>query len=316
MLMLVLASCHKDEKIAPEYMGTGNSNDPFALRHSQVSIGDDYRYQVYFDLGTNSVVGTGLKSRWDLALSCDDQFVYLNSAKNEMRAALSPLNWDETISAEGLEYEWDAPTRHADSLAIGDNHAGVFVINRGDDHEGEELGFKKLVISRFDDYWWVRVAELDGTMEYEMEIPVDSDYNFMFLNLDGTLQEVEPPKDSWDVYFSSYLYVFDPDTEPFPYLVNGCLLSDNEVQAAEVFDKSFEEIGTSDLESQQFSSFTDAIGYDWKYFDFDLGYVTDPSMNFIVRSTEGSYYKLHFTSFVDSEGVKGNPTFEFQLIQE
>ena len=48
-------------------------------------------------------------------------------------------------------------------------------------------------------------------------------------------------------------------------------------------------------------------------FDFETGkYSVDPSQNFIIKSTEGIYFKLHFNEFYNETGEKGYPKFEFQ----
>jgi hypothetical protein len=316
LAMLCLASCSKEDVINPDFIGTGDSSDPFGMRYSQVEMGDDYRFQSFFDLGTNKTVSSNIKSTWDLALSCSEGKVLLNSAKNNMRAAESTNNWESTTTIDGLEFSWDAPTRHDDSLAIGLNLDPVYVIQRGEDYLGNDFGYRKVLITYNEDYYAVKMADLDGQNEVEMQVGLNEDFNFIFLSLDGLIEEIEPLKEDWDLSFSTYLYIFDPDTEPFPYLVNGCVINSNGVTAARVFDKPFSEISADDIDQANFSAFADAVGYDWKYFDFDLGYVTDPSMNYIIQSTEGSYYKLHFTSFVNAEGLKGYPSFEFQMIRE
>ena len=59
----------------------------------------------------------------------------------------------------------------------------------------------------------------------------------------------------------------------------------------------------------------DEIGYDWKIFDFENGkYIIDVQRVFIVKSTEGFYYKLRFIDFYNQDGLKGYPKFEFQKL--
>lgn len=315
LLLLSVVSCTKEDTIDPEFIGSGNSSDPYGLRYAEVAMGDDYRNQIFFDLGTNQAVNANIRSIWDLALDCSQPKVLLNSSKNGMRAAKSAQSWEETNALDGLDLSWDVPSHHVDSLAIGTS-MGIYIIERGDDYSGEPLGMKKILLDYSSGEYHVRMADLDGSNEFQMDIPISEEYNFIHLNLNGTLEDVEPPKNNWDLAFTTYLYVFDPETEPFPYLVTGCLINSNEVEVAQIFDKDFESISVDDIDSYPFINAADAIGYNWKYFDFELGYITDESMNYIVKSSEGAYYKLHFTSFINSEGLKGYPNFEFQLIEE
>src|SRR5690606_32914488 len=97
------------------------------------------------------------------------------------------------------------------------------------------------------------------------------------------------------------------------YLVTGCLNNRNGVEVAHVFNKDFESITLSDINLYSFSVATNGIGYNWKEYNFDTGnYAIFSHHNYLIKTTEGKYYKLHFIDFYDSSGVKGTPTFEFQ----
>jgi len=82
---------------------------------------------------------------------------------------------------------------------------------------------------------------------------------------------------------------------------------------AQVFDKDFSAITLDDLSNYSLSLNINTIGYDWKFYDFETSkYTVFVNQNYIIKSTEGKFYKLHFINFYDESGVKGTPVFEFQ----
>ena len=98
-------------------------------------------------------------------------------------------------------------------------------------------------------------------------------------------------------------------------MVTGVLANRNGVQTAQVFDKDFAEISSEDIGSYEFSDAIDVIGYDWKYYDFSLAnYTINLDQNYIIKTTEGVFYKLHFIDFYNDNGDKGTPTFEIQKL--
>ena len=81
------------------------------------------------------------------------------------------------------------------------------------------------------------------------------------------------------------------------------------VEVAEIFDKSFEEIGFDDINNYPFSLNIDIIGYDWKTFTGG-SFTVHPEQSYLVKTTEGIYFKIHFIDFYNQMGDKGNPKFE------
>ena len=107
---------------------------------------------------------------------------------------------------------------------------------------------------------------------------------------------VEPPKRDWDLVLTYYSYRF-PDG--MPYLVTGTLTNRYRVLSAEADSRfSFESFSLEDTASLVLSDHIDEIGYDWKEYLFDPpGFVVDAQRLFVVRDTEGYYYKVRFTGF-------------------
>ncbi len=302
LLVVLSASCEKGElPVKP--------HDPGDVITASVNMDQDYRWQIYYDLKTNKVVGRELKTSWDLGFEtpADGYHVVLNGGRILFSLNTGKNDFNAVVPADtaGKEFDCDKPNGHADSTAIGDwrEKKNVYVIDRGTSYW--KIQFKEVDAKKY----LVRFALLDGTEETSLEIAKDSSYNLSFLSFDEKKQVmVEPPKNSWDMVFTQYTHVFiDP---PVPYLVTGCLL--NRYNTTAVLDKvrAFADIQASDMDGYNFSPDINTIGYDWKAYT-GSEYVVYPKMNYIIRNREGLYYKLHFIDFLEA-GVKGVPKWEFQ----
>ncbi|MCC6447711.1 MAG: HmuY family protein [Chitinophagaceae bacterium] len=161
----------------------------------------------------------------------------------------------------------------------------------------------------------IRVADINGDNDREMTIPKNDNYNFQFLFLNPTekLIDAEPIKTDWDIVFTQYTHVFYDMNPPTPYLVTGCLTNRYETMALMDSTTSYENINYEYAITKILSTEINTIGYTWKVYSQDV-YITNPKLNYIIRTQDGAYYKLHFIDFYDSNGNKGTPTFEYQKL--
>ena len=178
-----------------------------------------------------------------------------------------------------------------------------------------ENGFGKLqIIELTANSWIFNYCNLNETAPNQITLQKDNLYNasfFSFLN-GGTQVQIEPPKEDWDICFTQYTHIFYGLSDT-PYLVSGAILNKYNVEGSENFTTDFIDVNFESTITHPTNTIKDIIGYDWKFFDFDTGkYAIDPSQNFIIKSTEGIYFKLHFTDFYNETGEKGYPKFEFQ----
>lgn len=308
LLSVVFFSCEKEELPIP-------AHDPGGVITNSVTMETDYRYQLFFDLETNTMVKKNLKTDWDLGFetsSTGDKIV-LNSAKYMKAANTQQTNFAGIIDTTGYTFSIDMPSGSLDSTAIGNWTANnVYIIDRGFNELGAHQGFGKIeFIAVNPTEFSVHFSNLDGTNDVSMNIPKDNDYNFVFLSLSGGIVSVEPPKEDWDIAFTQYTHFYHNDQTT--YLVAGCLGNRNKVELAPIFDKDFSNITINDITNYSFSQNINTIGFEWKEYNFSTGkYIVFSDKNYIIKSTEGKYYKLHFIDFYDGLGIKGTPTFEFQ----
>jgi len=305
MILLGVSSCMKDE--IPVL-----AHEEGEITTNEVNLSTDYRYQAYYDFGTNSFVKQHEKIEWDLGFETGVSGFHavLNTSKS-MRVAEFPIAaFASTTDTVGSQWKYDVTSGNLDSTAIGDWQSAnsFYIIDRGYSHDGIHQGFRKLqILVVNNNEYEILFSGLDGSNEQTAILEKDSEYNFTFLSFNtNDVVEIEPQKDGWDIVFGQYSHLFDPT---FPYLVTGVLSNRNGVEVAEVFDKSFEEIGFDDTNNYPFSSNIDAIGYDWKTFTGG-SFTVHPEQSYIVKTTEGIYFKIHFIDFYNQMGDKGNPKFE------
>ncbi len=306
---LILASCEQGEIPVPPHK-------PGEVLTSEIPLQPNYKNQVFFDLESNSIVAIVEKTSWDLAFGCgeNEKSVFLNTSK-AMYAAKIRAEFSEKTDTAELVWKYDTPDGNPDSTAFyGWTTQDLFIIDRGFDADGNHLGFTKIKILQVTkSEWTFAYGQLTDTLPTILTLKKDSLYNSVFFSFTdkGKQVFVEPPKTEWDLMFSHYLYIFY-DQNNTPYLVAGALLNRFQTSAAKVFDKDFSEISLRNTGDYVLTSQRDVIGYDWKDYDFDANqYVVFPEKNYLIRTQEGYYFKLHFIGFYNDTGEKGFPKIEF-----
>jgi heme-binding HmuY-like protein len=325
-LLALLNSCFKeDDAVSPYPRGDVTSH--------QVEMGGNYHYQVYFDLSTNSVVKTNLFDEWDLGFQAyDNYYIRMNLGREMTLQDLGPVDFDNVT--EGLDKTnniYDVPSGNLDSTAIGKwweveggkiqskNH--VYVINRGRNTNRKPDGIYKMMILGADESGFtIKFSELKSNIIDTLFIPRTEGYNFITMSFanGGEVNYLEPPSESWDIHFTTYIVFFDvPGFEI--YTVRGALINDRLCEAAEADSTiEFSELTTGVAQMTEFTQLRDAIGYNWKDIDINTGVYTVNSMKkYLIRDPEGFVYKLRFIGFqkiIDGKAEKGYPEFEFKLL--
>lgn len=315
VLLTSLASCEVDESAIPK-----PAVKP-GVQNNEMSMGNDYKYQIYFDFETNKAVAQNAKTTWDLAFECgaDGYHITLNGSKSMFAYNTHATNFEtmtDTTGKLGAKL-WDEPSGNLDSTAVGDwrNKNEVYVIDRGYSESAVHQGFRKVQFLQSDaQTYTLKIADIDGSNSIERTISKDDLYNSIFLSLtDGQTVAVEPPKDTWDVAFTQYTHVFLESGALMPYLVTGCLLNRYQTSALRDTVSAFDAIDLASVESKTFSSDINTIGYDWKTYTGST-YIVNKTWNYVIKNRKGTYYKMHFISFFNTSGEKGSPSFEFQAL--
>ena len=318
-LLLAFTSCfEEDEMVLP--------HEPGNLTVGTVELTETYKYQVFFDLETNTSVKQNLLSEWDLGFETADSgwHVILNTSKMMLAGNTGQTDFNAVKSNNGIEMNFDPSHGNLDSTAIGNwynltdsfpvSQRFVYIIDRGTDEEYNTVGEKKVTFGLKDkNTYVVRFANLNGSGEKTIEIPKDTTLNFVCISFDKGIVDIEPRKNSWDLQFGRYSTLLFTDVgDPYPYVVTGVLL--NPFKTVAGLDKihNFDEVSYEIAEAQNLVKQKDIVGYEWKDYDFKNEiYQVDPEKIYILKNRVGYYYKLRFIDFYNSTGEKGYPKFEF-----
>lgn len=326
---MVLSSCFKeDEKIT-------------LVRPGDVSIRviemlPDYSIQTYFNLSSGEVVSANPKDSWDIGLTCgqDDFTLLLNTARFIKIAHTESDNFDVTYTTDGFVWQFDESTGNPlgnaigkwwDSTATGPvSRREVLLVDRGIDADGLPAGYIKIqpLLNPSTGEVSIRIANLNGSDERTFSFTKVDGLRYVAMSFENGQNAVqpEPPKTDWDLLFTQYTTLLFTDTgEPYPYLVTGVLINDTIVSAVMDSITPFESIDRYYTENLVLSKQRDVIGYNWKKIvgDVEIGdvsYLPILKMVYIIKNSDGDFFKLRFVDFYNELGQKGYPTFEYQKL--
>ena len=310
IIMFVFISCDMEE--IPVF-----PHNPGDIQTNQIELSNDYRYQVFYDLGSNSIIADNLKTDWDLGFESSSQgyHVILNSSTYSALTYIENISFNDSIDPTSLIWSWDNPNGDLDSSAFGDsrNVSGFYVLDRGFDLNGNPRGFKKILIDSItNEFYQISFSNLDNSEYDSLKLYKDPLVNFTCFSFDSNqIVDIEPSYDDWDLLFSQYTHLYNDTTTP-AYLVTGAYSNLN-VLVAKDTSYEFNEINFAMINEFSFNDDKDAIGFDWKEYNFNAGsYTINSNINYIIMDKQQKYFKLRFIDFYNSDGDKGYPKFEIQ----
>jgi len=333
-LIFLFSSCFKeDDRVEP--------HDPGDVETVVIEMTSTYKYQLYFDFSSDSVISQNLKTDYDLGFGCADTgwHIILNTANFMMAGNTGQTDFNAPADTTGLVWKYDKSNGDLDSTAIGDwlaispddsshiysNH--VYIIDRGYDELGNLRGLKKVVFERLEiNIYSIRYSNYDGSDEQTMSITKNPAVNFIYFSFDdgGRQLDLEPANPDWDLIFTQYTtLLFTDANEPYPYLVTGALSNRSHVGVAQETSFDFDDIDLNLAQDLLYSSALDVVGYDWKDVVGDVTsgivtYVMVPDLSYVIHDAEGFFYKLRFVNFYSTDpnnpGEKGYPTLEYQRL--
>jgi hypothetical protein len=323
LFILALQSCFKEDEIVIPHARGGVLTDTIPMT-------ENYLYQNYFSLDSGKVVSVNVKTIYDLGFECSNTgwHVILNSSDFMKAADLGVVPFGQPYDTTGFKLQFDKSDGDPDSTAIGkwftingndtisNNH--VYAVSRGLDEYGNPLGLYQLIIDSLkNSTYYFRYAPLGGGPGFSGKVVKKSAVSYMYFSLKtGAEVSIEPPQQTYDLLFTQYTtLLFTSEGIPYPYLVTGVLLNRHAVIAAVDSSADFLSISRDMAITMTYSRNMDAIGYDWKFYNFTTGvYTIRPNLNYIIRSVSGFYYKLRFVAFYNEDGLKGYPMIEYQQL--
>jgi hypothetical protein len=318
----LFASCEKDEK-ALVLPPTGTA------QHSMVEMGVDYDDQIYFDLGTGKSIFSSANASWHLAIQSgpNGRHIYMNGGNSVFTYNTHKTSMDEVTEVpsglypNGTGWSFDAPSGNPDSTGIGEWFDGTGA-TKGEVYilQIDSQRYVKMRILYSD----AQVCRLEwspleniGSAPIQVDVPKDANYDFAYFSFDKGVTHPDPPKETWDIVFIRYRYVFHTPAYPnFPYTVCGVLLNPSNTMAAADSTGTYEQMDIQKASALKMYSTRDVIGWDWKSYSFQTGrYTVNRNKVYIIQTRNNQLFKFHFLDFYNANNAKGSPSFEFERLK-
>lgn len=325
---ILMISCFgEDDPVQPYVPGDSS--------RGQVSLGSRYEEQVYYSLLNEEITARNAIDEYDLVFSCiDGDFSVSTNPAHLMVAAdlgrqaidLPLSNVDKTpllMNGDSLDFRNELYTGNSSDLLFGQwyemdgskvkSKYHLYIMSLGLDRRGRVIGYKRIKIDSADaTAYYFRTADIDGSNIQSQKVNRRPFVNNTMFKFGSGQVEIEPASTEWDLLFTRYNdKTPDLNLDSFDYAVVGVLINKMRVEAQDV-KLPFGELNASMIPDIMFTDSTNIIGYDWKTFDLDNStYLYDDSLSYAIKMAEGFYYKFRFLSFVNEEGDRGTPIFEY-----
>lgn len=334
VLIVALAGCTEEKPIEPRrtnpnpgdtsQTSSGDDDEPvnFSWQDEQFYYGEGFSQQLWYDLGSSSVVAQCHQKDWDLAFDCQPghRRVYLNSGRVMQAAVTDAPNLDAAGDPPpATAFRPDHPNGHPDSLALGARIPtdSVCWIDLGFDGNGRSLGMRKVRFEHLSDGYVLHYAGPGGGNRTTDTVRCDTAFNVMTYSLlDRQARHVAPPKTGYDLWFTAYTHIFYAPGFT-PYRVSGVLLNLHQTQAyMDTSIADFFAVEASDFQADRLTEARDAIGYNWKRYSIEEGiYSVYPEQVYFIKNHQGHRYQLRFEAFYNDEGQRGYPGFAFRRLE-
>ena len=269
------------------------------------------------------------------------------STLNELKEGI-PVGYHMYGDLENNIRFTDDSTGDLDKTAIGDiptteAEAEVIIVSLGneipkDEAEagsinttGDHRGFYKIKVFMNNNDYVLQYAPLSSDTHEEVVITKDEAYDFTAFSLENGIEvDVEPAKENWDLNYTSVYSYYGSSRG----LVAGVTYSDyvvhNTLNGVGVYMVLTEEPGEGEdaapvaTGAPSYDEFTleDVNENEFEYNDRALiasewrssreGALSD--RYYIVRDTDGNFYKLQFTALLNEQGERGYPQIVYDLL--
>ncbi|WNJ20546.1 T9SS type A sorting domain-containing protein [Pontibacter sp. G13] len=286
-----------------------------------VTTGAGYANQVWYSMENGEVMEQP-KDDWDLAFDVSafgfnimtnpttGMMLYLYPGDTSAFATLDTAGIDTWTTLYNSDTSWayGSFTRSQSGLDVGwGQYSTVTHVITGDSLYVVKLAdgsYQKLFIQNMaGGAYNFRHATLDNSMDmtHSLAKSAFTDKLFGYFNLTShSTIDREPVSGDWDLLFTQYTGYL-----PTPYTVSG-VLQHPAVEVAQAYPVT--DPGTYDAYTDhEFSAHINQIGWDWKTFDFTVGYIIQDSSVYFVKNQAGDIWKVVFTGF----GGSSNGEYHF-----
>ncbi|WP_020214970.1 HmuY family protein [Flavobacterium rivuli] len=309
--------------------------------------GSNQPNQVYFDLSSGQYK-TSLRSNWDLGFYGGDNFrVVINGSIGMAVKQLTTTDIDAIQTSNNLvsigtfdpanAVYIDNPNGFLSGTAIAEVSANdadnkVYLVNMGFSVPttpagngavsvaGPLRGWKKIRILRDSNGYKLQYADLNATTHTEVAIAKDPVYNFTYYSLQNNAPvTIEPEKATWDLNFTTFTNIIEGAGS---YFYSDFVITNAKggTRAYEVLTSAipYDNFTAANLVTDDARLKTDTeqdqriIGANWRNV-IPVQLYSD--RYYIIKDPAGNIYKLRFTALLSQQGERGNPSFQYALVQ-
>ena len=189
---------------------------------------------------------------------------------------------------------------------------------------GDARGWKKIKITRHQQGYKLQYADLNDTEITEFFIAKDSNYNFKHFSFaSGTTVDIQPQKHQWDIGFTVFTNLTNAGTFYTSYVFPDFVITNilGNVSAYEVVapigqgDIAYTNFKKEDIDASKFSTNDQrSIGANWRTTTGANGAEVYSNKFYIIKNSEGFFFKLKFLRMKDDNGNRGYPQFEYKAL--
>ncbi len=191
---------------------------------------------------------------------------------------------------------------------------------------GDARGWRKIRILRDGNNYKLQYANVDATTFQEVSIAKNSAFNFTFFSFNtNAIVSAEPEKAKWDLSFTPFTNLTDFGAGSVSYAFQDFVVTNRKggTRAYQVLNSagvSYADFTLANVNTANFDLATAidqrAIGSGWRN---GGGPTSLPSVRddrfYVLKDTAGNIYKVRFVGLTNAAGERGNPSFEYQILQ-
>lgn len=182
---------------------------------------------------------------------------------------------------------------------------------------GDVRGWKKIRVLKRENGYLLQYADVNDATHNEVLISKNQVYNFQFYSFaSADLVKVEPAKHKWDLNFTVFTNINEAGSYGYSDFIVGNIYGDvlaYSVKVAKEKKNTFENFSLSDVEEHLFEADLRTIGSSWREVANGRKLFTD--IYYIIKDSKGNYYKFRMLAFMDENGERGYPRFEYKLLR-
>lgn len=215
-------------------------------------------------------------------------------------------------------------------ISANDAENGVYLVNMGSKiysgdipvgsvvTGGESRGWMKVQIVRNNDGYKIKYARLNESQHKEYIITKKPDYNFTFFSMMTDSEvSIQPEKKKWDICFTVFMNIIDGAGT---YIYSDFVIS-NTLGGASAYQvvvpdgtsatEAYKNFKAEDVDSSKFQKDQRTIGGNWRLLGPGGGNVYGNRF-YILKDSEGLYFKIKFNRMTNEKGERGHPEFEYK----